>query len=61
MRVNEIEGRIIGVVGWQESMDWKLLMVEGGIEESPGREEAIRRAKEKSQERLLRGKKGKRR
>ena len=42
-------------------MDWNVLMSEGGIEESPGREEAIRRAQEKSQERLLRGKKGKRR
>ena len=61
MRVNEIEGRIIPVVRWQVLMDWNLLMTQGGIEESPGREEAIRRAKEKSQERLCRPKKGKKR
>ena len=61
MRVNEIEGRIIPVVGWQLLMDWNVLMSEGGIEESPGREEAIRRAQEKSQERLCRPKKGKKR
>ena len=61
MRVNGIEGRIIPVVGWQELMDWNVLMAVGGIEESPGREEAIRRAKEKSQERLCRPKKGKKR
>ena len=61
MRVNEIEGRIIPVVGWQLLMDWKVILASGGIEESPGREEAIRRAKEKSQERLCRRKKGKRR
>ena len=42
-------------------MDWNVLMAQGGIEESPGREEAIRRAKEKSQERLCRPKKGKKR
>ena len=42
-------------------MDWNLLMSQGGIEESPGREEAIRRAQEKSQERLCRPKKGKKR
>ena len=61
MPVNGIEGRIIPVVGWQVLMDWNVLMAEGGIEESPGREEAIRRAKEKSQERLCRRKKGKKR
>ena len=61
MRVNGIEGRIIPVVGWQVLMDWNVLMAVGGIEESPGREEAIRRAKEKSQERLCRPKKGKKR
>ena len=61
MRVNEIEGRIIPVVGWQVLMDWNVLMAVGGIEESPGREEAIRRAKEKTQERLCRPKKGKKR
>ena len=42
-------------------MDWSLLLEQGGIEESPGREEAIRRAQEKTQERLCRPKKGKRR
>ena len=61
MRVNEIEGRIILVVSWQVLMDWNLLMAQGGLEESPGREEAIRRAQEKSQERLCRPKKGKKR
>ena len=34
-------------------------MTQGGIEESPGREEAIRRAKEKTQERLQRGRRAK--
>ena len=61
MRVKGIEGRIIGVVVWQELMDWRVLMVEGGIEESPGREEAIRRTEERVQERLRRPKKGKKR
>ena len=42
-------------------MDWNVLMAVGGIEESPGREEAIRRAKEKTQERLCKQKKGKKR
>ena len=42
-------------------MDWGLLLEQGGIEESPGREEAIRRAQERAQERLRRPKKVKRR